>query len=99
MTTTTRAMITSDSGFPNRCTLRYETDLGDVVERDFFAPLEGGYVRENWSQPRQVCERLSSGGATLVWNPKRDATLADLIRRERAAAMRRERSEARRLGY
>ena len=86
--TTTRARITTDENFPNRCTLRYEDEYGNQIERDFFAPAGGGYVREDWSNPRQVCERLSGGGATLVWSPKRDATLADLIRRERREALR-----------
>jgi hypothetical protein len=92
---TTRARIIADETYPSRCTLRYEDEEGHVIERDFFAPRDGGYVREDWSNPRQVCERLSGGGATLVWQPKRDATLADLIRRERRAACRR----ARQLSY
>jgi hypothetical protein len=86
-----RATITTDGTYPNRCTLRYEDEYGHQIERDFFAPASGGYVREDWSNPRQVCEGLSSMGATLVWNPARDATLADLIRRERRSAQAAER--------
>lgn len=87
-----RTTITSDAGYPNRCTIRYEDEAGQLVERDFFAPAEGGYVREDWRNPRQVCERLQGGGATLVWSPERDGTLASLVRREwraRRAAERR----------
>lgn len=90
-----RARITTDDGFPNRCTLRYEDEYGEQRERDFFAPRDGGYVRENWGSPRQVCDRLSGGGATLVWRPDRDATLADLIRRERRRALAAERARFR----
>ena len=93
MTTTMR--LTTDAGYPNRCTLRYADAYTDVVEtRDFFAPADGGYVKENWSSPRQVCGNLSGGGATLTWNPKRDAALADLIRREYRAMRAAERREA-----
>lgn len=83
---TARTTIRSDHGYPNRCTLRYVDDLGTPVERNFFAPVGGGSVREDWTQPRQVCEYLARMGATLIWDPTRDATLAALIRRERRAA-------------
>lgn len=71
---------------PNRCTLRFTDYNGDVRERDFFAPPGGGYVREDWSNPRQVCERLYQRGATLIWDAKLYPTLAALIRRERKRA-------------
>lgn len=77
-------------GWTNRCTIRYDYD-GRAIERDFFAPPSGGYVREDWANPRQVCERLQGGGATLVWSPA-SGPLVNLIRREwrgRQAAERR----------
>ncbi len=93
----TRTTIRRDDA-SNRATMTYQDDMGRVVTREFFAPAEGGYVRENWNNPRQVCAMLAGGGATLVWNPKRDPELVDLIRRERAQAMRAERAMMRRMG-
>lgn len=78
-----RARITTDEHFPNRCTLKAEDEYGDVRERDFFAPPGGGSVRENWSNPRDVCAGLMGGGWVLEWNPEKHPKLADLIRRER----------------
>lgn len=86
----TRATITTGE-FPNRCTMRTQDEYGNTIERDFFAPRNGGYVREDWINPRQVCERLSGGGATLTWNPAHDVTLSALIRRERKRDMAAER--------
>lgn len=87
-----RAQFITAGDWPNRCTIRYTDDDSDrVVERDFFAPPSGGYVREDWTNPRQVCERLQGGGATLVWSPA-SGPLVNLIRREwraRQAAERR----------
>jgi len=88
----TRTTITSTQA--NRCTLTYEDDMGRTVERDFSAPQDGGYVREHHDSGNttQPCERLSKFGATLIWHPSsRTPTLADLIRRERKAALAAER--------
>lgn len=87
-----RTTITADQD--NRCTLRYEDEMGDPVTREFFAPSGGGYVREDWTNARQVCVRLSSFGDTLIWRPV-TGTLADLIRRERRAALSAERRRRR----
>lgn len=94
-----RTAFTQDRDYPNRCTLRYTDDAGHVVDREFFAPAGGGYVRENWGNPRQVCEHLSGGGATLIWEPTRDAQLVDLIRREWSAGRRAERRSGAARGY
>jgi len=84
-----RARITADADYPNRCTIRYEDEYGYPLHREYYAPTQGGYVqRVGWGQ---VCEKLQGGGATLTWNPSHDKTLADLIRRERRAAMRADR--------
>lgn len=85
-----RAQIIASDSYANRCTIRYEDDCGTMVERDFFAPAAGGYVKENWSDPRQVCERLASTGNTLLWYPS-EGPLSQMIRRERAKALRAER--------
>jgi len=82
-----RTQITQDS-HPHRCTIRYEDDLGNLVERDFFATVGGGYVREDRSNPRQVCEQLESRGVTLMWDPSQ-GPLSTLIRREWRARQRR----------
>jgi hypothetical protein len=59
------------------------------VTRVFWAPSQGGYVREydKNSCSSQVCERLSSTGVTL--SVTREEKLLDLIRKE-YRAMRRE---------
>jgi hypothetical protein len=75
--------ITLDAKRPARCTLHTRTWDGTERVRDFFTDPRGGYVRENWNNPRQICERLSSTGPTLRWIPsKKYPTLAHLIRRE-----------------
>jgi len=82
----TRARVTQNGGYENRCTLVCEDEDGAELTRDFFAPEGGGSVRENWESPRQVCEGLSGGGATLEWDPTR-GPLVGLIRRERRAGL------------
>lgn len=67
---------------PHECTMRFLDEHGNYYERNFFAPSNGGYVRENYHQPRQVCEGLRRLGNTLWWDPKYDKTLSALIRRE-----------------
>ena len=85
----TRTRITSDAGFPSRCTLRCENEYGEIESRDFFTPADGGYVRENWDNPTQVCGRLSNRGYTLEWRPSvKFPTLAAMVRREHRAAQR-----------
>lgn len=92
-----RTQITADPGYDNRVTLRYEDEGGELVTRDVFAPYGGGYVREDWSNPRQVCERLERFGSTLIWSGS--TPLVDLIRweyrRRRAAQRRAETRESR----
>ena len=67
------------------CTLRYidlETDI--LRNRTFYAPVEGGYVREIFNPLKdgsQVCERLAHKGITLIWHPEK-GYLSDLIRKE-----------------
>jgi hypothetical protein len=66
----------------NRCVVSYTDPCdGCRITREFFAPSEGGYVRENDGQQYpQVCEELASMGNTLKWRPGHP--LMDLIRRE-----------------
>ena len=83
--------ITTDPGFPHRCTLRTRHADGSVVQRDFFTAPDGGYVRENWDRPRQVCDQLAPRGVTLLWRPSQAfPTLAARIRHEHRAALRTE---------
>lgn len=86
-----RALFIKSNHGPHRCSLRYDDERGRRVERDFFAPPGGGYVREGWSDPRQVCDRLGSTGATLVWDPA-SGPLVELVRREWRAMRRAERT-------
>ena len=75
----------------NRCSITYQDDMGTTVTRDFFAPGNGGYVREDWDSPRQVCGELRGGGWTLMWDPKRHPKLVDLVREEWTRRKRRDR--------
>ena len=63
------------------------------VERTFFCPTTGGYVREydDKGQYPQVCDGLSNRGSTLDC-PSR-AKLPDMIRREYRAMRRAEKRE------
>jgi hypothetical protein len=77
------------------CSLLYEdAATGDFVTRHFFAPADGGYVRE-WvnggRDARQVCDALGAGGATLYWSGRKP--LIEMIRREFRLMRRRERAE------
>lgn len=74
----------------NHCVAKYDTILGDPVERHFFAPFEGGYVCETDDDGyvHQVCDRLSSRGPTLYWHPSSHPRLIDLIRKEYRAMRR-----------
>ena len=65
----------------------YDDVIGDRVEREFICPVEGGYVRERVGNGyRQVCERLSSGGSTLMVSNRK--SLIDVIRSEYRAMRR-----------
>lgn len=78
------------------CTIEYTDVESDArFVRTFVAPAAGGYVREIFDpmkEGRQVCEKLSSAGVTLMWRPAM-GHLSDLIRKEykkaRAADIRR----------
>lgn len=84
-----RMKLISDVSYPNRCTLEYSDACGHRIARDFFAPAAGGYVREDWTNPRQVCENLFARGSTLVWYPSAEyPTLAHCIRAEYRALIR-----------
>lgn len=77
-----------DSTAANRCTLT--SPDGEVTY--YWAPMDGGYVRDVTRQPGtlgpQVCDRLAYTGNTLHWNGK--GRLIDIIRREHRARKRRE---------
>ena len=62
----------------NICTIEYLDIFGDLINKTFHAPVDGGYVRD--SDDRQVCDKLYSGGSTLIWSGTHP--LIDLIRRE-----------------
>jgi hypothetical protein len=83
-----RATITATAH--NRATLTETDPLTDErVITEYFAPDGGGYVRINDGRRYpQVCECLGSRGPTLRWSGL--APLVDMIRRERARAMRSE---------
>ena len=94
MSSQTRTRISFDG---HSVTLRYyDEDEERVVERQFYAPLRGGYVRErarNGSDP-QVCRELCSMGETLEISA--NESLLNLIRREwraRRASERRARGD------
>lgn len=78
-------------------TLAYDDQDGDRVTREFTAPVGRGYVRE-WcnGEWKQVCDRLSSMGSTLMGER---ATLINTIRREYSAMRSAERREASRDVY
>jgi hypothetical protein len=64
--------------------LRWEDDFGHDTVREFWAPSNGGYVREIDNQHPgtlgvQVCDRLAHSGYTLSARPD---TLERVIRRE-----------------
>ena len=85
--------ITTDPGFPNRCTIRTPHADGSVEQRHFFTAPDGGSVRENWDRARLVCHRLATTGPVLTWQKsERFLTLADRIRHEHRAALRTERT-------
>lgn len=73
-----RTTITTDT--QGYVTIAYDDD-GERVSRTFFAPVDGGYVREvdSRGQYPQVCDKLYSRGSTLRATR---AGLADVIRRE-----------------
>lgn len=88
----TRTSITVDKA--GYVTISYDDEFAGRVERTFFCPVDGGYVRESDKAHRypQVCEKLGSMGSTLVASSRE--ALPALIRRE-YRAMRR--AEARRI--
>ena len=64
----------------------YSDVLGVRLNRQFFCPVEGGYVRERMvNDYTQVCERLSHTGHTLM---STRGTLLNDIRREYRAMKR-----------
>lgn len=66
----------------NRVVHRFTDEWGEKHVFTYFAPSDGGYVRQDdGRQYPQVCERLYGMGRTLVWSPKRESLVA-LIRRE-----------------
>ncbi len=66
----------------NQAKITYYDDLSDeIVTREFFAPISGGYVREASASYPQVCERLYNTGNTLEWYPKYGGLITS-IRRE-----------------
>jgi hypothetical protein len=79
-----RAKITAERGI---VTLEYDDFLEGRVTREFFCPIDGGYVREIvGSDAKQVCERLSRTGGTLTASSR--TSLIDVIRREYKAMKR-----------
>jgi hypothetical protein len=62
----------------NICTIEFVDIFGDLVNKTFHAPINGGYVRD--SDDRQVCDKLYTRGETLRWSG--NFPLIDLIRRE-----------------
>lgn len=98
-------MRLTESG-DNRCVLEHDADdwsdpLGpDRVVREFWAPSDGGYIREiTEDRPGtlgyQVCDCLDGLGNTLEWRPGY-GSLARVIRREWRARARAMKAQARR---
>jgi hypothetical protein len=85
-----RTRFIQDSS-PNYCTIEYTYECGGKIRRDFGAPFNGGVVWEDHQKLRTVCEGLYSLGWVLLWDPKEDPTLSDLLRREHRRAMAAER--------
>lgn len=89
-----KASITADDF--GRVTLSYDSECERVI-RKFTCPDEGGYVRELTAEGTvQVCERLSSRGATLMCGTR--FGLIDKIRREYRAMRAAEKRDARAWG-
>jgi hypothetical protein len=84
----------------NHVVIRYaDCYTGEIIEREFWAPSGGGYVREiDAAHPgttgRQVCELLEGVGPTLYWGGH--GRLIDVVRREYRAMRRVERREQQR---
>lgn len=83
--------------------IAFEDEMGDRIEMHIWAPMPkaGGssYVRfrSHDGIERQLCERLSSRGSTLMYS---DGTrLVDLVRREYRAMRAAEKRAAERLPY
>lgn len=88
-----KASITADDF--GHVTLSYDLE-GERVIRSFTCPDEGGYVSElTMRGVYQVCERLSSRGATLMCGNR--FGLIDKIRREYRAMRAAEKRDARAL--
>lgn len=78
-----RTKFIQDDLRTNRCTIESDDVYGNRVSRDFFAPEDGGHVKYDWSNPRQICEGLAAQGPTLTWHPsEKTPTLGALLRRE-----------------
>ncbi len=81
-----RTRFLSDA--PNRATVRAPHEyLHSYIETEYFAPATGGYVKYDWANPNQICQRLSHYGDTLIWQPSM-GPLVDLLRREHRRARR-----------
>ena len=74
----------------NTVTVSYDDKINGRINREFFT--RGAYVYEVLAngKDRQVCDRLNSGGSTLMHN---DRPLADLICSEYRAMRRAEARE------
>jgi hypothetical protein len=78
----------------NRVRAVYENEIGDLRDRTFAAPLDGGYVYEidKNGGTFQVCDYLANSGPTLIWSPQHHGNFIDYIRREFKRMRRQERS-------
>ena len=82
-----KTTITS-TGF-HRVAIKFvDAFTGDIVETEYSAPVNGGYVRN--ANNTQVCKNLSTRGDTLQWGGV--TPLIDLIRREYNAMRRSEKA-------
>ena len=76
-----------------------DTWLGEEGTERHFA-IRGRYVYEvspETEKGRQVCDRLSGSGSTLMWS--NDDTLIDCIRYEAQACLREEEKDAQKRGW
>lgn len=84
---------------PNYVTVAALDDMGKMRTTEYFVPAAGGYVKVNDGRHYpQVCDRLSSGGSTLVWRPG-GISFVDFIRREYKAGRDAERRRVQREGF
>jgi hypothetical protein len=62
----------------NRVLILFQTESGQEIKLDLYAPIGGGYVY--YGDHKQICEKLQFTGPTLMWGGS--DPLISLVRRE-----------------